>query len=308
MNGLVAEDRRGVADIVVFFSPYVNTACGLAEMDNWNGDGRHQFIDGGNGLDLDGADTYYAAIVNVGGPCAGSIPETALHEVGHLFGLGHSYWGPGASAYGFWLLPNNHAWWWYDYYYGGAKTIMAQGDVQGNQQFVFSSNFYQNTDNLSGLTYTAMSVANYRTGVAEEVSPLAAQCSDGVDNDGNALTDYPNDPGCSGPNEQEHSIPQEPNCGLTAPVVVSGMVTGVCAPPPYTEHYIWWTDVCPSASTHYEVWYTQNYSLYYYGWSKVGPQTYLQVSGPHADIKIKACNGGVCSGLSADSYFAYSQC
>jgi hypothetical protein len=33
------------------------------------------------------------------------------------------------------------------------------------------------------------------------------QCSDGIDNDGNGLTDYPDDPGCSSPNDNDETIP-----------------------------------------------------------------------------------------------------
>ncbi len=38
---LEAQNLRGVADIVLFFSPYVTYACGTAPMTNWNTDGRH---------------------------------------------------------------------------------------------------------------------------------------------------------------------------------------------------------------------------------------------------------------------------
>ena len=112
------------------------------------------------------------------------------------------------------------------------------------------------TDNLGTISETSLSIANYR----KTPFSLFAQCNDGVDNDGNGFVDYPDDPGCTSlTDETEDSVALPPgSCGLTAPVVVSGMITGICVPTaPYTEHYVWWIDACPSASTHYQVWYSQ---------------------------------------------------
>src|SRR3984885_9419631 len=40
------------------------------------------------------------------------------------------------------------------------------------------------------------------------------QCSDGIDNDGDGLIDYPNDPGCTSPNQDSEldDCPSGPNC------------------------------------------------------------------------------------------------
>ena len=40
------------------------------------------------------------------------------------------------------------------------------------------------------------------------VNAAPKQCNDGLDNDGDGLTDYPNDPGCTG-----NSDNNENNCG-----------------------------------------------------------------------------------------------
>src|SRR5579871_5690245 len=41
-----------------------------------------------------------------------------------------------------------------------------------------------------------------------------SQCQDGIDNDGDGLIDYPNDPGCFAPeqNSEEDDCPSGPNC------------------------------------------------------------------------------------------------
>jgi hypothetical protein len=38
------------------------------------------------------------------------------------------------------------------------------------------------------------------------------QCSDGIDNDGDGKTDYPADPGCTGPNDNNETDPPKPQC------------------------------------------------------------------------------------------------
>jgi len=108
MAGLAAQNKRGTADVVIFFSPNLNNACGNAPMRNWGGDGRHQFIPNVNGLDLDGRDLFYAGIVR---SLRGCGREVALHEFGHLFGAGHAFTGPNASPLGWYLFNTSHAWW-----------------------------------------------------------------------------------------------------------------------------------------------------------------------------------------------------
>jgi hypothetical protein len=124
-------ETYNIRGTVIFFSPYV-APCGIASMDNWDGYGRHAFIPNANGLDLDGADTFYAALVRTHNCPA----HTALHEFGHLFSGGHSQTGSGAAPSGWYLLPNNHAYWIafsYPYQYMSQKTVMTQGGILGTQ-------------------------------------------------------------------------------------------------------------------------------------------------------------------------------
>ncbi len=47
-----------------------------------------------------------------------------------------------------------------------------------------------------------------------DVTCTKAQCNDGIDNDGDGLIDYPNDPGCFSPNQdnEQDDCPDGPNC------------------------------------------------------------------------------------------------
>lgn len=82
----------------------------------------------------------------------------------------------------------------------------------------------------SGSTYQwGMHAANgsgyssYVTGPNFSCTVVAPQCSDGINNDADAFTDYPNDPGCTGPTDTTES-PNPPTVDLTATPtsVVSG--------------------------------------------------------------------------------------
>ena len=47
-----------------------------------------------------------------------------------------------------------------------------------------------------------------------DTGPVLPKCSDGVDNDGDGLVDYPNDPGCIAPNvdDETDDCPSGPHC------------------------------------------------------------------------------------------------
>jgi hypothetical protein len=49
-------------------------------------------------------------------------------------------------------------------------------------------------------------------GGAENQYPNSPQCSDGVDNDGDGLVDFPEDPGCIGPNDDSEDSAPSPQC------------------------------------------------------------------------------------------------
>ncbi len=48
--------------------------------------------------------------------------------------------------------------------------------------------------------------------IAAGGEPPVAQCSDGIDNDGDGLTDFPNDPGCTDANDNDETDPPAPAC------------------------------------------------------------------------------------------------
>ena len=70
-----------------------------------------------------------------------------------------------------------------------------------------------------GLTTFALAVNNganallkATTAAGESRAVRKAQCSDGVDNDGDGKIDFPNDPGCSGPTDDDESDDNRPEC------------------------------------------------------------------------------------------------
>jgi hypothetical protein len=255
---------------------------------------------------LNGAEDSWGVVVETVKTSCTVYHEHAIHEVGHLFGAGHL--PPPYSLPNFYLFPDSHAFKATVPFAGVWRTIMA-GPVGGIQTNTFSA-AAGSTNNRQALVTTAQSVANYRRGVVVGPPVAVAQCSDGIDNDGNALTDYPAEPGCSSPtDETESSIPPPPGCGLTPPTFVTGALTGVCAPPPWTSHSVSWVDLCPEASSSYEIWYSQpDGSPYSYGWTLVNPLTNVFVTGSNSRIRVRSCNGPSCAPLSASSYVALSQC
>jgi hypothetical protein len=98
-------------------------------------------------------------------------------------------------------------------------------------------------------------------------------------------------------------------CNLSTPTAVTGFLVASCSPFPYTQHQIAWLDNCPAASSHYEIWYSQpDGQPYIQGWTTTVSNTPAYVSGANARVKVSACNGAICTPLSASSYLAVDGC
>ncbi|NOY35751.1 MAG: fibronectin type III domain-containing protein [bacterium] len=78
--------------------------------------------------------------------------------------------------------------------------------------------FNQSTSNFSGWAWASNVVGWISFSGSGYAVSLNPECSDGLDNDGDTLTDFPDDPGCVGPNdnsESDDNVPVDPS-GLTA--------------------------------------------------------------------------------------------
>ena len=63
-----------------------------------------------------------------------------------------------------------------------------------------------------------------------ETDPVLPLCSDHMDNDGDGLIDYPNDPGCDSATDNDETDPSDPSTALTTTVTVNNdWGTGYCA-------------------------------------------------------------------------------
>jgi len=108
-------------------------------------------------------------------------------------------------------------------------------DVVGTISSLWSAEYTRNGD-----TVTAWGVSWNRTlppgasttfgFCAERNQPVCFQCSDGVDNDGDGLIDYPDDPGCSSFKDDDETDPVSPPGGIeTETTVTSDWGSGYCA-------------------------------------------------------------------------------
>src|SRR6476646_9911063 len=58
----------------------------------------------------------------------------------------------------------------------------------------------------------ALAIVGCGDNKAAPVDAHLPQCSDTVDNDGDGLIDYPDDPGCGDPNDESEDSPGKPQC------------------------------------------------------------------------------------------------
>ncbi len=280
------------ADIMLLFTGSVSNpdTCGQAVQHNWtkiSDPSPGVWNPDSSGLDLNGSENSYYALVATGGASLCETNHTAAHELAHLLGGGHTREIETIGAY---LFDYSHAFAAVVNIFGttwGVKSILAEGSplvcssygVQCQVNNTYSSSGLSN--NQSTFSTTAESVANYRTGGDSGGS--------GGGGGGGG--------GGSG-------------CSLELPIYVTGYTVDVCAPLPWTQHSVSWSDLCPSATSKYEVWYSQpDGSGYVKGWDVTTTSTPVYVTGAHSRIKIKACNASnQCTSLSSSSYLATDQC
>ena len=136
-------DQYG-ADIVLFFGGFLTVedpetgeqinVCGRANQENWLGFGAPKWDPNGAGLDLNGSEDGFVAIISTDIACGFSFTVTPIHEYGHLHGAGH--FDP--DAIGYYLNDDSRAYH-VDTGFVAFKTIMAEGGLSGTQTFVFST-------------------------------------------------------------------------------------------------------------------------------------------------------------------------
>lgn len=289
------EYRDGLgADVVLMFTGGASN-CGLAVQTNWikpgtPGGGVFQVGPGSSTYDLHGAENGYFALVVANSSC----PEhVALHELGHLLGGGHTPVPPGSL--GSYLNDDSHALAlsiyippYIDNHY---QTVLAEGQPLAcqsrpngqcnvNDQFSALSGY---NDNTATIAQTAPSVANYRV-VPDMTNPPA-----------------PPPPTISS------------GCTLKTPQIVQGGLIDVCNNHPVfglgSVYYVQWSPGCTSATTEYEIWYSQpDGSGYNHLADSVNPWAEIQVGGANSRIRVKACSATSCTGLSPTSYVLVDEC
>ena len=297
--------------------------------------GDFQISDPETGLDTDGRDLYYMALVSWEVPACieQAAVDTAVHEFGHLFGAGHYELTPGSPLTKTGLTANSRSdiadvvffpWW-----NGGQKvryrTIMgSSGDsvcdghnppITCHFQLVYSGkpNSVAYSDptrnNFDAIATTGLSVANYRMGPpSTTVIPL---CLDGFDNDGDSLIDLL-DPDCIN-GLVEHSPPPDPPaiCDATDnPHSVRAYLVDACVEG-NTRYRVEWDHHCPDQVSWYEIWTTQplfppiprwNWNVHLREW------TDAYVYGPAGRVQVRSCGTGGCSGISSSSTILYDIC
>lgn len=323
---------RKAADVIIAFTEAIDSdpeeeenpngepdpsrpICGFAPQDNWAPPGGEGgvFVDPDlDGLDLRGRDDepgspgYYVALVAAGTDCLNEW--TTAHEFGHLFGAGHYDVPPHLS-------PDSDPWLFSDSRARGHK--MRRNPLVGRVTAVaevfpsfceetpqgcihdakYSALAVEDRNNVRAINKTARSVANYMRGVPEDVT--AEICDDGIDNNGDNLTDA-EDPDCTDGDESGPPPSPPSTCDSTVPPInVYGYLVRACADPefPGWSHYrIDWQHPCPSEVDYYELWFSQPDGVDYDpGWIIFRSQTDALVDGAEARMRIKSCGSSGCS-------------
>lgn len=328
--------ERKAADVIIAFTETIDRdpeaerpICGFAPQDNWappGGEGG-EFVDPDlDGLDLRGRDDelgspgYYVALVAAGTDCLNEW--TTAHEFGHLFGAGHYDIPPDVpSDSDPWLFSDSRAHGWKARRNNLLGRVTAVAEVfpsfcketpQGCiHEAQYSANSVEDRNNVRAINQTARSVANYMRGIPEDVT--AEICNDGIDNNGDNLTDA-EDPDCTDDDESGPPPPPPSTCDSTArPINVFGYLVQACVPDPaagpYSQYRISWQHPCPAEVNHYELWFSQpDGAAYQFGWSILFPPTDALIDGPESRSRIRSCGSAGCSPLSSSSFLAFDIC
>ncbi len=284
-TALIANGLREThsADVVLVFvngilSSGGNTYCGYAQT-HWIDPAPNTFVPTG-GLDLRGKDgnnsnAGWAAIVttDANNGCIG-YSEIALHELGHLLGAGHY------EPLNAWLHNYSHA-----------------------ESEYISIPFPVGVD-----IYLRTIMAN----PGNSICGAAAGCMlTNVFSDGNPVSTRHNlnTLAVTALSVANYRTAQGGGCNLTRPNNLVGSLIQVCAPSPWTRHFLAWNDDCPAETDFFQLFVSQPVGQpYLYGWTAVIQSSDVYVYGANANIKVRACNAGGCSPLSTQTYLATSQC
>jgi hypothetical protein len=298
---LTTHNFRNDADLVLFFAPDISggdegtIVCGQAQQRNWTAlGGQPQGLRWNPTpvLDLHGSEDSFFAVVSTHSACA-SVPINAIHELGHLFGAGHST--PPAPVDGY-LLPDSHAALYTIVLPFGPplpkKTIMGQANQPGAYNPAWSApggyiyfSIPAQSNNFGTVKKTAVSVANYRT--APSPPPLP--------------------PGMP---PKPPVLP--PGCALQTPTGFTASLSGVCVgnPPVSTSYNVFWYDQCPGAKAYYSLEHSQPVGAPYVptpGGSTLFPWGGVIIEGADGLIRVRACDAIGCSSPS-NSALLHDQC
>jgi hypothetical protein len=277
-------------------------------------------------LDLFGAEQNHFAMVVQDGLCEGQSSFSATHEFGHLFGGGHIINPPQATAGSdAWLFADSHA--------GLTQrtiptfpvatsfcvfTSLAtdddtnlctlSGNVDIRRDNSYSSQFIGANDqnNARTIGVTTASVANYRQElvVEEEQSNNFTQCSDGLDNDLDGLTDL-DDADCSRDTDgfESGTNGQQPaprnvfanNCLLARPTNVRAtLIPPQCNEAPFSRYLLEWNSGSSCPVGFYEVYSsTPNGEPFRFVGATLGTSQEVVTRGdrnlPNA-VRVRACD------------------
>lgn len=263
------------ADLVVVYTDTLFGYCGysgIRNLHNWSGTGAAVV---GN-PDLRQADDFFVVLVSE--TCAWN--RIAAHEVGHLFGAGHER-ANGANTHG--LFSDSRG----DFNAPdpvetetGDWTVMISSSLPN----VCDPDYCTEIQSFShpGTTTNTPSSANYDNYLA-------------------VLATY----------SSVAAFREPPPCGLAVPTSVEGTLLDHCyGPNELSRHEMTWVDTCPAQTDFYQTWaqqpagdpsgYDDHVDTVIWPWQ----ESIFYVLGAAANMKVEACEGGNCSGLSTSWYYA----